>query len=167
MNHLHKKIPGRRRSGFSLVEVTLALGIVSFALLSIIGLMSIGLKNFTSSVDRSTMSRITAVLAHDILNGDFDAPSNSVRYFNVEGVEVPAAQVNDSIYQAQLLTVPGAANPFTKVVLVQVAHNPRGASTLATDDLGDGLQVWSKSKNQLAVSVQPIRVSRRTPVAIR
>lgn len=166
MTHLRRKIRSYR-CGFSLVEVTLALGIVAFALLSITGLMSTGLKNFASATDRSTMSRITATLAHDVLNGDFDAALSNVRYFSVEGVEVPSAQVGNSVYQAQLLTVPDASNPHTKTVLVQVAHNPGGGVALLQEDIGGGLQVWSKTKNQLAVSVQPILVSRRTPVVVQ
>lgn len=153
----------RQRSAFSLVEVTLALGIVSFGLLSVIGLMSSGLSSLSTASERSIMSRITAGIAHDVLHGDFDELAGGLRYYDSEGVELPVSRVASSIYQAQTVLSPDASNPHSKVVLVQVAHNPGGSVSLAQEGLRGGIQIWSKVNNKVTVATQAIRVGRRTP----
>ena len=44
---------GIRRAGFSLIEVTIALGIISFALVAIIGLLPVGLNSQKQGADQS------------------------------------------------------------------------------------------------------------------
>ena len=46
-------------SGFSLVEVALALGVVAFALVAIVGLMSISMKSGKDSMDDTLLSAMT------------------------------------------------------------------------------------------------------------
>jgi uncharacterized protein (TIGR02598 family) len=47
---------------FSLIEVTLALGIVSFAFVALLGILPAGLNHFTHSVDASTESQIAQTI---------------------------------------------------------------------------------------------------------
>jgi uncharacterized protein (TIGR02598 family) len=47
------------RAGFSLIEITLALGVLSFALVAMMGLIPVGLTTLRGAVDASTMARIT------------------------------------------------------------------------------------------------------------
>ncbi len=56
---MEKLLPKNSPRAFSLVEVTLALGIVSFALLAILGLLPVGLK---SAQDSSEQARATDIL---------------------------------------------------------------------------------------------------------
>jgi uncharacterized protein (TIGR02598 family) len=49
-----------RRHGFSLVEVVLALGLVGFALLAILGVVPVGLKSASESIDATRTSIIAA-----------------------------------------------------------------------------------------------------------
>jgi len=44
---------GIRRTGFSLIEVTIALGIISFAFVAIIGLLPVGLNSQKQGADQS------------------------------------------------------------------------------------------------------------------
>ncbi len=53
-----------RRRAFSLIEVVLALGIVSFALVAILGLMSVGLDSSRDSIDDTAV----ALLGQDAYN---------------------------------------------------------------------------------------------------
>lgn len=54
----------RVQSGFSLVEVTLAIGIVGFGLIAILGLIPVGLRSGRESVDASR----TSLIAQDAIN---------------------------------------------------------------------------------------------------
>jgi uncharacterized protein (TIGR02598 family) len=54
----------RRTSGFSLVEVTLALGVMAFALVAILGIVPVGLNSARESVDASH----TALIAQDVFD---------------------------------------------------------------------------------------------------
>src|SRR5271155_1091560 len=49
----------RATAGFSLVEVVLAIGIIAFALVSIISLMSLGLQSSKSSTDDTNIALMT------------------------------------------------------------------------------------------------------------
>ena len=54
----------RRVSGFSLIEVTLAIGVIAFALLAILGLIPIGMRSGRESIDATR----TAQIAQDVVN---------------------------------------------------------------------------------------------------
>jgi len=49
-------------AAFSLIEVVLALGIISFALIAIFGLLSVGLKNNKESSDQIQAANLTSLL---------------------------------------------------------------------------------------------------------
>jgi Verrucomicrobium spinosum paralogous family TIGR02598 len=51
--------PKNRRRAFSLVEVTLALGLTSFALVAVLGLMPVGFTSMREAVDSTVESQIT------------------------------------------------------------------------------------------------------------
>lgn len=53
------KITQKRSAGFSLVEVTLAIGVVSFAILSVLGSMSVGLSTVRDAKKDTTFAQIT------------------------------------------------------------------------------------------------------------
>jgi uncharacterized protein (TIGR02598 family) len=53
-------------SAFSLVEVTLALGVAAFSLITILGLMAVGLKTNSNSTSRTAGTSIMAVVVADI-----------------------------------------------------------------------------------------------------
>jgi type II secretory pathway pseudopilin PulG len=52
--------PGRKTAGFSLVEVTLALGVAAFCLLVLLGLLPTGLKTQQGSIRQTTANQIIA-----------------------------------------------------------------------------------------------------------
>ncbi len=56
------KTPAQNADGFSLVEVALALGILAFGLISLIGLLPGSLTNFRSAIDRQVNDTITQSL---------------------------------------------------------------------------------------------------------
>jgi uncharacterized protein (TIGR02598 family) len=61
-----------RRAGFTLVEVTLALGIVAFAFLALLALLPAGNVAFRRAIDLAVCGQIAQRVISDCQNGDFD-----------------------------------------------------------------------------------------------
>jgi uncharacterized protein (TIGR02598 family) len=131
----------RRAGGFSLVEVVLSVGVISFAIIPIFALIPIGMNMFRSSIDSSVGTRICQQLVNEVQETDFNTlltTPSATRYFDVDGQELSAPA--GAIYQAKLWvhpqSLPGAcaANPNQNLetVTVQIANNP-GNYTLALD----------------------------------
>lgn len=99
-----KTIVRRRRvqSGFSLVEVTIAVGIVGFAFVSLLGLVPTGLNTFHQAMDRTVGSTIVQTVMGEAQQTDFDeliedstgaaitggSGRKAVRYFDDQGAEL-------------------------------------------------------------------------------
>jgi uncharacterized protein (TIGR02598 family) len=92
------------RRGFSLVEVVMAFGILSFALIGIVGLLPAGLSQFRESMDLTIQSQITQELVSEVQRTGYADLSGlaSTRHFDAEGAGVPDT---DSAYSA-VITVP-------------------------------------------------------------
>ncbi len=143
----------RRRGAFTLVEVTLAVGIMGFAFVAIVGLVPVGLTNFRQTKNASVASQISERMYSEVQNTTFerltkpgktwrlpvsDAEGASVvRYFDDQGQELgaygPTAlyQVNVRVASATPFVQPGAAdhrpvppNPDLATVTIQIAYNP-------------------------------------------
>ena len=110
------------RRGFSLIEVTVALGILSFAMVGIIGLMPVGLGTMRDAIDESTTSLIARRLIGEYQQNAISEITNRafpVRWFDVEGQEVPT---ESAVYQAA--TTPTADSPnLARVVIVVTKKN--------------------------------------------
>lgn len=102
------------RGGFSLVEVSLATAISSFALLVIFGLVVPGLNVFRGAIDTTVTAQIAQRIITDAEQTDFDLllaeGENTgaqffnlpVRYFDEQGTELLPTAANaeaDSLYQ--------------------------------------------------------------------
>lgn len=88
-------------SGFSLVEVVLALGIMSFALMGIVGLLPVGLNHFRKAVDLTVQAQIAQALTADMQRAPYADISNmaqpSTYYYDEEG---NSTTVDRKIYTA-------------------------------------------------------------------
>ncbi len=90
----------RGRVGFSLIEVAISLGVVSFAFVSILSLVPLGMTTFHSAMDISVGTQISQRVVNDLQQTDFGTLINStqpVRYFDEQGQEVPSA--TGAVYQ--------------------------------------------------------------------
>ena len=128
----------RARGAFSLVEVALALGIVSFAFVGLFGLLPAGLSLFHQAMDNSVGSQIVQRLVNEAQQTDFPTLTggatgiqHSTRYFDDQGNEVTA--INDSIYTADVSVVGSTPLPNNPVptttaslatVTIRLANNP-------------------------------------------
>lgn len=128
--------PRKPESGFSLIEVTLALGIISFALVSLLGLLPAGLSSFRDSMRTTVSAQVSQRLIAEMRQAEFAGLSIGVqpeRYFSVEGIEVLEAQKADSVTSARVTVLanallPGsaAASANLKLIRVEIAPNPGG-----------------------------------------
>ena len=97
----------RRASGFSLVEVTLALGIVAFCLISLVGMFGVGLGNSRQSSDDTAQTSAAAQLVSQVRNtSTFDRGTSApyvqgTHYFDARGQEV-ASNAATAVYVCQL-----------------------------------------------------------------
>lgn len=83
--------PARFCHGFSLIEVTIALGVFSFAMLPIIGLVSSGMKSLRGSMDDSVRGDIVRKVVAEAMSVPYTELSAAFHgklfYFDDEGVQ--------------------------------------------------------------------------------
>lgn len=107
------------RRGFSLVEVVLALGICSFAMVAIVGMIPVGLSTFKDAMDTTAQSQIVQTLASEVLLTDYRtltaSSTSSPRYYNEQGIPT---EERDAIYTAtieqQPLEIPASLSLSTQ-----------------------------------------------------
>lgn len=97
------------RAGFSLVEVTLAIGVVSFALLSAVGTISIGLLNIRDSKQDTEHAQVVTQMASIAMQAPFDQLENVAAagpyFFTQSGRRVNSS--DEALYRAKLTVKPG------------------------------------------------------------
>ncbi len=115
--------PIKRIRAFSLVEVTLALGVASFALTAIFGLLPLGLMLSRGAIDQTAASGILSVIAADLRSASPTAtksaqfgitiPANATTaggemqlFFGDDG-EFTTAAASDSRFRMSLSFLPG------------------------------------------------------------
>ena len=88
MNHsINIRRHSQSQAGFSLVEVTLAIGIVAFAFIGLFGLLPTGMNVFRSAIDASIGSQIVQQVTQDAQQTDYQ--------------RLISQQVNDTYYDEQ------------------------------------------------------------------
>jgi uncharacterized protein (TIGR02598 family) len=103
----------RERSGFSLVEVTLAIGVIGFGLIAVLALIPVGIKSGGESIDATRTSLVTADIQNrvraSITNADFPIPPNNpterslVAFYDRDGVWIDTANLgmSSAFYRAR------------------------------------------------------------------
>lgn len=92
-NDLRVRLTHKRRSGFSLVEISLALAIAAFAFVAMLGLIPSGLGNFRTAMNTQTASEIYRQLSAEYQETDFDV---------LLGAKVKEGGTNNQFYQLPL-----------------------------------------------------------------
>jgi uncharacterized protein (TIGR02598 family) len=87
---------------FSLVEVTLALGIVSVSLLSLLGLLPAGLGVLRESMDQTVHAQIVQRIAAGVASSDFDAIENETLAFDQEGQLLANTKDSATLYSVTI-----------------------------------------------------------------
>lgn len=126
------KLRNSSPQAFSLVEVTIAMGIAAFAVIGVMSLVPGGLATLRASVDASAVSRIMHTVASEARQANnFNAITSTTNYFDDNGLKLDAANRTQSIYSAELRVLPSAvvpgaaaANPNLKAISVRVVRAP-------------------------------------------
>jgi len=131
---------------FTLVEVVLALGVASFGLIAMMGLLTVGLKTFHDTISQTTETEIAQQMA------------NQLQLANFSSVSAQGASTNYGFTQEGLLTNTANALYFAKVSAPSVFTVPGGStsSTLSTNTLTFVISIWCVSSPQTtnAISIQ-------------
>ena len=72
MTHAPSSSPQGKATGFTLIEVAIAVGILAVALVALLGLMPAGMTNFRKAMDTSTTAQIAQRILLDMQQADFD-----------------------------------------------------------------------------------------------
>lgn len=86
---------------FSLVEIVLSLGIVSFAMVSILGIIPVGLSAYRDAMDLSVEAGIAQRLVAEVQRTDFENLGSTNFTFDDQGIEVSA---DKAIFTARVET---------------------------------------------------------------
>lgn len=112
----------RSTAGFSLVEVTLALGVAAFCLLAVFGLLPIGLKTQQTAIEETAATRTLSAVVSDLRSAAQTATtsslfniaippnnvaSSSTLYFDTEG-HMSSAIDGNSRYRLTITFAPNA-----------------------------------------------------------
>lgn len=94
-----------RNSAFTLIEVVIALGIFSFAIISLIGLIPIALASSRDSLDLANATQLATMLQNEVVRSNFSTTTPaSPRWFDGSLHEGPASPDSlSSIYKAELV----------------------------------------------------------------
>jgi len=96
----------KRKNAFSLVEVTLSLGIMAFALLAILALVPVGMKSGSEAIDathasligQDTQNRIQGTVTNTTFTSANDLPSTW--FYDHEGVFLGTTTSSNAFYRA-------------------------------------------------------------------
>jgi len=129
------------RSGFSLIEVTIAIGIVGFAVLALLGTLGVGSRTLGSAVSYSMQAQITQNVMGSLKLSDFTMLTNASPdgwdgaklYFDERGVSTTNSAV--AIYTANIMvsnSVNGNTNLARATLSIVKNNNTNNTYTVAT-----------------------------------
>jgi uncharacterized protein (TIGR02598 family) len=106
-------LPVRCR-GFTLVEVSLAMAVGTFALISLLAMAMLGMRMGRLAVDDTVSGTVAQDLFAEWRMKDFAAATNDVRYYDKEGV--PNATGSAQYYKCAVLTYDAVPSNYVKTV---------------------------------------------------
>jgi len=119
-----KTQPSTARRGFSLVEVVMALGLVSFVLVGLLGLMPIGLNTMRDARGDSLRAEIIKSVANTAQQTDFSllGTINGTKYqFDANGLTNSTNAIYEAVLSTGSVSVPTSTSPVTLPGLASVA----------------------------------------------
>lgn len=117
--------------GFSLVEVVLALGVCSFAMIAIVGMIPVGLSTFRDALDTTAQSQIVQRVAGDVLLTDFNSIQDATYYYDDQGTRLENAGAPALAYTVHVtrdaLLSPAVISPDSTItVMIKMARTKPG-----------------------------------------
>ncbi len=136
------KQPSSEATAFSLIELTLALGIAAFCLITLFALIPVALKTQQTSIQQTTANTVASQIVADLSAALRLPPGLQSKQFNLHG-HWAALQTPDLLYFAKDGTfVPGSTNqrppPSTAVFLAAVTYLRPPTETTSLADITVG-----------------------------
>jgi uncharacterized protein (TIGR02598 family) len=126
------------RGGFSLVEVTIAMGLVSFAVLAILGVFPVGLSSLRQSMNQTVEAQILRSISGQSVVANFTTLATNGIYFDNDGQLCDAGK---AFYTVNVTTAapkfPGSTNAAAltnnlTTLRVEILHKPGGVASAGT-----------------------------------
>lgn len=140
----------RSRSGFSLVEVTVALAMVAFTMTALLGSMPVALQTYREAIDSSLKANILQKIVAELEQTPFDqirsdAPEFGIeRFFDDQGLEVSPQEARFAVRCtiANAASIFGATSSRLKPVTIEIGNasgngSPSPASATVTVFISD------------------------------
>lgn len=182
----------RRNAGFSLVEVVLAIGIVSFAFVALLGLLPAGLSTFRTAIDTSNEARILQALTGKAQLTDYSKlpdldyeNKKEIFYFDEEGSatdtslnEIPELKPQ-RLYEAKMFVRKASDKKseedltrdlsFSTTLMVVFANiaSPAAKEFDSLDTLDDVEALLHKNKGRTNVRIRTMLVSKMDAIPRR
>jgi uncharacterized protein (TIGR02598 family) len=117
-------------AGFSLVELALAMGIASFALIALLGLITVGYQTGGDAKDETLISGMAQYVWGELKGRDFDSLTSSIFYFDAQGSPLPGEEGAAYRCAASFQTVAGLPDVQSNLTMAQLAFEwpPAAAS---------------------------------------
>ena len=107
------KAYARSAAGFSLIEVTLALGVAAFCLIAVIGLMAVGLKTQQASVQQTKANAIISQIVADLRAAMRLPPGQQSKQFSLTGHWAAQASPDQLYFMTDGTFIVGSTNQTT------------------------------------------------------
>ncbi|HSI84536.1 MAG: Verru_Chthon cassette protein B [Candidatus Methylacidiphilales bacterium] len=121
----------RNSAGFTLVETVLALGVVAFSMMGILGMLIVGLTSFREAVNATAESQIVQSVSNDILLTDYSFLMSKeypyTRYFDEQGNEVPSGDTGryfEAEVEKDAVSAPGVDTTTAATFIIRM-KNPK------------------------------------------
>ncbi len=145
----------RRSSGFSLIEVTIALAIVSFSMLTIVGLLPIGLSTLSVAATRTGEANIAKEMSSELEQIPLSEITNlqqTTYYYDRSGTQVLQG-ASDAFFSASFAVnnpnipgIPGTYPSIAQTVVVTLRY-PQSTAAASQKSLVFSLFVAQQSGN--------------------
>lgn len=118
-----------KRAAFSLVEVAMALGLLSFVLLSIMGLLGVGLNSSRSAhldtIQASMARQVLSAVRADTAGPNFDSFTQDQWYFTLDGTLLTNSA--DAYFECRITVdevdnAPEDARPHLRILQMEFVH---------------------------------------------
>ncbi len=124
----------KKKAGFTLIEVMIAMAIFSFSFIGIMGMMSTGLYLFHQGTNLTTSTEIAQQVINSVQQTSYSQLSGlegQMYYYDDQGNLLTTGNQSQAVFQAHVtvnssVQLPGSTltNPNLAVATVQVAYNP-------------------------------------------
>lgn len=127
-NTAGRKRPQARKRAFSLVEVVIAMGIFSFAIVATFSLIGQSFKSYSSAINDTVSRQIMNQLAANAQQARISDLTNSTSYFDNEGNPVLSSDAM-SVYTANVtFTQPTTPFSSTNLYAVTIKVSPKNTN---------------------------------------